>query len=360
MSAAASAPKVAQSPVNPSQDNRLYEWNAARAVIERFDGYLTDLRRYGFTLTTSLLSITGLFSSSPAVGFPPEAKFGVVSSIMVLVVALYFLDANYRYIQRGAVVRARILERALNLDLTSTIEYVLKVSRFEPYFTSVYVGFATSTYVLGVAVLWGSPFLELVLIDVFAGAIVAIYLLSPGQLKGLMDWSVDRKVAVAGQPIRITFTSLTSSRDELIHNVRETSNSPNLSPRLREALGRIADCLESPQTEICLTALAQVEGPLYTVKIGQEGRSPNLGKAIFSPQDLQLEYMAQANWVWDTSGSQPGLYVLKGGLNVLLTPAGTRDKPEFGAGTYELAIQILEADSGVSQVEAPKHPDKGS
>ena len=42
------------------------EWLECRVTIGRFDGYLADIRKYGFTLVTLLLTASALVTTPPA------------------------------------------------------------------------------------------------------------------------------------------------------------------------------------------------------------------------------------------------------------------------------------------------------
>lgn len=298
---------------SPDADNRMKEWTAARAVIDKFDGYQADLRKYGFTMVTGLLSIAGLFSSSPTVAFPPSAKLGVIGSILVLIVALSFLDAQYRYLQKGATIRARVLESSLNLDLTGAIATYLKAGRFESRYTTLYLGFATGTLVVGFAILWTVPWLVLLLLLVFAAAVAAILLLRPGRLAGLTDWSVDRKVVNAGDVVRLTYTNLSGSLGELLASTQKD---------VRRSWVRRSKVKGS---RVLLHPTGTIVGPRGTV--GGETVLPAAGPIALPETDVVLEYLAQVDWVWNTPHGAPGLYDIECVLEVGIRPR-SEEKPE--------------------------------
>ncbi len=184
------------------------EWAAARSNIERFDGYLNDLRKYGFGLVTSLLAVTGYLSSSPAAALSDPAKVAVGAAILVLVVALAFLDGQYRALQKGATIRARILEKSLNLGLTGTMAQYARLGRFSISYFLVYEATATAVFAVGLGILWGSWFSGLVWLAVFGVAVLLVYLFGTAPQVGTVDWSVDAKVVRQGQTLRVTFTTL--------------------------------------------------------------------------------------------------------------------------------------------------------
>jgi hypothetical protein len=184
------------------------EWSEARNNIERFDGYLNDLRKYGFGLVTGLLAVTGYLSAISGTALDPPTKLSVSVAILVLVVALSFQDGQYCMLQRAAVERARVLERALNLDLTSSMSRASGFGLYRRMPLVIYWSIAVATGILGVGVLWGY---WLFVTTWIAAVLVALFLIweLSGQPPGsIVDWTVSQKVASTGTPIRITFTNL--------------------------------------------------------------------------------------------------------------------------------------------------------
>lgn len=90
--------------------NDLDEWKECRVTIARFDGFLADTRKYGFTLVTVLLTANALVVSSNNAVDRPAASIVV----MALLFALFMLDNYYLDVVRGAVSRARELEKLNN------------------------------------------------------------------------------------------------------------------------------------------------------------------------------------------------------------------------------------------------------
>lgn len=89
-----------------SDIDRLHEWQECRTTIARFDGYLADTRKYGFTLVTILLTANALVTSGNTSVDRPAASIVVLA----LVFALFMLDNYYWSLLRGAVDRAKELE----------------------------------------------------------------------------------------------------------------------------------------------------------------------------------------------------------------------------------------------------------
>ena len=103
-----------------SQEILLEEWREARRSIGRFDEYLLNLRRYGFTLATILIGANAYLSITPDV--LPWAKAGAAAAIMLLIFALFLLDHHVKTLQSVALYRAAELEKLLGLVPESTGE----------------------------------------------------------------------------------------------------------------------------------------------------------------------------------------------------------------------------------------------
>ena len=185
------------------------EWSEARSTIERFDGYLNDLRKYGFGLVTTLLAISGYLSSTTATTvLTPVARLVVTVAILTLVVAIAYLDGQYRALQRGAMVRARVLEQSLNLDLTSAMSHYVQFGRFSRTYFVVYGVVAASTAIVGIGVVWRDWLPMLLVCIAFVVAVVLIWILGGDALVGTVDWSVNAKIVNKSDPVHVTFTNL--------------------------------------------------------------------------------------------------------------------------------------------------------
>jgi hypothetical protein len=92
------------------EPNTLNEWQECRTTIARFDGFLADTRKCGFTLVTVLLTANALVVDKNTAVDRPAASI----VIMALLFALFMLDNYYWDLVRGAVSRARELETPPN------------------------------------------------------------------------------------------------------------------------------------------------------------------------------------------------------------------------------------------------------
>jgi hypothetical protein len=126
------------------------EWKRSRDTIDRYAGVLTDLRKYGFTL------ITGILTAGSFLGFSSTAALAQVAVIivtMILVVVLYWLDTSYQSLLFGAVFRARYLGIfKLNWGLSIYISTFYAASRISWVVVVLYVGFLIGALILGIFV----------------------------------------------------------------------------------------------------------------------------------------------------------------------------------------------------------------
>lgn len=103
-------------------DDLQKEWAEARAVVDRLDGTLVDLRKYGFGLASGLLTANGVIFGLASGGHVSPDVVGVAVAItMLLAAVLFVVDQYYHMIQWGATNRATALESALNLSLSREI-----------------------------------------------------------------------------------------------------------------------------------------------------------------------------------------------------------------------------------------------
>ena len=84
----------------------LQEWQECRQTIARFDTILSDMRKYGFTLVTVLLTANALVTSADPVVDHVAASIVV----MALLLALFLIDNYYWVLLRAAVARADEIE----------------------------------------------------------------------------------------------------------------------------------------------------------------------------------------------------------------------------------------------------------
>ncbi len=93
--------------VSVPEDLTFKDWAECRVTIDRFDRLLQDLRKFGFSLVTGLLTANALIGRAAPSSTAIAAGF---TSTMVLIGALFFLDTHYEVLLSGAVERALDIE----------------------------------------------------------------------------------------------------------------------------------------------------------------------------------------------------------------------------------------------------------
>jgi membrane protein YdbS with pleckstrin-like domain len=119
------------------------EWAECRTTIGRMDTALEDLRKYGFTLVTGLLTASGLVGSATSSTTASQLVPAASLVVMVLVLGLFAVDMYYQVLQRGAVTRAIELERQTipPLALTQTVSKAARTAGTLYTFPFVYTTF---------------------------------------------------------------------------------------------------------------------------------------------------------------------------------------------------------------------------
>lgn len=200
-------------------DNGFEEWAEARHTIGRFDDNLHDLRRYGFSFITALLTADAILTGPGSTAFPTAPGYLKLIILLVtlgLYVSLRQLDQHYRLFQQAASRRAIILERRLNVELTEEITnyYGLSTTRIH-WWRNVhrfYQGFLLLATGLGLAILYnGSDILASIIemLILILGAAVTFFLMRNivhQVLPSSEDWSIDKKVINQNETIRIGWT----------------------------------------------------------------------------------------------------------------------------------------------------------
>jgi len=132
-----------------NEDSRK-EWEKCFDQMDKFDGYLNESRKYGFTL------ITGLTTASSFLGFSNAAntiQLGVIIVTMVLVDVLYLIDTYYQKLLSTALLRSQGIEKEdapqahIGLGHKLIDAYDRKIMSYVMF--SVYLGFLIALDVLG-------------------------------------------------------------------------------------------------------------------------------------------------------------------------------------------------------------------
>lgn len=130
-------------------DIHMKEWEIARGVLEFFDDKLHDLRKYGFSFVTALLTAEGVLETSEGASASAGIKFAVFFVTLILILALHLIDRNYVVFQRAATTRALVLERKLNIELSDIITDRYRIEQVNGCVAAVYILFTFGVLVLG-------------------------------------------------------------------------------------------------------------------------------------------------------------------------------------------------------------------
>jgi hypothetical protein len=159
------ADAVASEPPDCTKD----EWAECRATIGRMDSTLADIRKYGFSLVTLLLTANALITNTNAVADRVAAS----SVVMVLVLVLFLMDRYWWVLLREAVERAIELEIGLGIHVSYRLSEVARRSHNTGAASAVYAIFillSCGIALVTVAPAGGRALLALILITVVAGA----------------------------------------------------------------------------------------------------------------------------------------------------------------------------------------------
>jgi hypothetical protein len=85
----------------------LTEWQECRQTIGRLDTIIADLRKFGFSLVTVLITASGLVGQQVP---SSETKASVSIALIILITVLFSVDRYYTLLLNGAVERALDLE----------------------------------------------------------------------------------------------------------------------------------------------------------------------------------------------------------------------------------------------------------
>ena len=206
--------------------NLLEEWKQARETIKTYDEKLHDLRKYGFTFVTGLLTAQGLLlpggiPGEPAIDIPPKVQFAILSATMLLIIVLRWFDGNYQGIIYAINARAIVIERLINLELTEEIQDRFRASALWLSRNILYTGFEFAVVFLAFVLLpsehtkltfpptW-DDWVTILSIVVVIEWVIYFTLFTPGRsVWGHIstDWTLDRLQCERGQQIRLMMTN---------------------------------------------------------------------------------------------------------------------------------------------------------
>jgi hypothetical protein len=103
--------------ITATNDLGFEDWKECRKTIGRLDQILEDLRKYGFSIITGLLTAGAFLGKASTTDLSAAAVF---VTVMVLVAALFSVDTYYQVLLSGAVERALDLEVQTNPPIRVT------------------------------------------------------------------------------------------------------------------------------------------------------------------------------------------------------------------------------------------------
>lgn len=201
----------------------LTEWQTIRDLMKAFDDRIHDLRKYGISFITTLLTAQSLLLPSSLVSnainsnITDYVKLGILSITLVLVIALRQIERVYQLYQTAANLRGIIVERRLNIELGETMTDRSARFRMSDKITRIYVLFALADAGIGLFVL-DSPFYKLLLSALAGGVSLWLWRIGKSQLtykrEAAEDWSFDRTECKQEQTVKITLTNLSQRKPQ--------------------------------------------------------------------------------------------------------------------------------------------------
>jgi len=148
-------------------DSLYNEWRETRSSIDRFDKITVDLRKYGFSFVTFIISSSSIIFDATKVQNPlPLVIVPIVISLLTL--SLFLADSYYQVLLLAAILHARRLENIhkeilsrnaagqmyFGLNLTNYIEDKVQKTNAHLYTVVVYILFLLIAGLLGYFSLW--------------------------------------------------------------------------------------------------------------------------------------------------------------------------------------------------------------
>lgn len=186
-----------------ANDDNITEWKAARDSLTAADTNLHDLRKWGFSFVTGLLTVDAVFASIPGTW-----KLAALLATFVLIAALVIIDRNYHVLEDTIAERAAIVEARVGFELTQDIRWTYRTRRVWRYYGAVYWSFDLAVLVMGVLVLPKTLGLMIGLWVGFAAASVALLLVGLFfRRPEWVDWGTDSARYQVGDSVLFTVTN---------------------------------------------------------------------------------------------------------------------------------------------------------
>lgn len=145
------------------------EWKESRDAIGRFDQIIIDLRKYGFSLITFLITASGIALQN----FPTTSPWSAVTvpfTIMILICGLFLADRYHEVLLLGCILRSRQLEDESDellgphigneiytrINLTTFIEEKIQKARARIFSFVIYAMLLAASVAMGLVSLWNA------------------------------------------------------------------------------------------------------------------------------------------------------------------------------------------------------------
>jgi hypothetical protein len=127
------------------------EWQECQKALGAFDAAILDIRKYGFTFLTLLLTADGFLVGRVEVS--NVGALAIYAVLLLLIFALFRIDRMHEVFLRSAVLRAMDLEKELHLGVSSYVSYWSESARTATWGLFIYILFCGASFVLGTAAL---------------------------------------------------------------------------------------------------------------------------------------------------------------------------------------------------------------
>jgi hypothetical protein len=121
-------------------DKSFQEWKECNEKIAKFDNILIDLRKYGFTVASSLMTAGSFLGLQTYTEFQPF-QIVIIFATMALVAVLYWLDIYYQTILAAIILRTQVLEKKLSFGIDIYVSRFYMKHRIGKALHLLYVGF---------------------------------------------------------------------------------------------------------------------------------------------------------------------------------------------------------------------------
>lgn len=267
------------------------EWEVSRSLLSFFDDKLYDLRKYGFSFITALITAEGLLITyvDPTKNWPVDVKFAVLFVNILLIVALTTIDRNFSVIQKAGASRARVLERTMNLELSEVITQRYKGARLDYFATGLYTVFIVAVmFLAGVILHYSGIYYWVLIVTGLIAIFVSIAIRQYVKVEypyGEIDWTIDRLRCTQGDIIGITLTNLREDRST------------------KDRLSRLVDKLRKTDLkEDKMTFNPSDDGQAKVMwEVRKEGETKDAAEGLGTlKQTIEIDPGESYTWLWPT------------------------------------------------------------